>query len=31
VFDAETETRHTDRFERFEFRFLQRYPARTRT
>src|ERR1044072_4897777 len=24
VFDAETETRHTDRFERFEFRFLQR-------
>src|SRR4029078_5780339 len=24
VFDAETQTRHTDRFERFEFRFLQR-------
>jgi hypothetical protein len=23
VFDAETETRHADRFERFEFRFLQ--------
>src|SRR5689334_14092870 len=24
VFDAETQTRHTDRFKRFEFRFLQR-------
>src|ERR1043165_6943868 len=24
VFDAETETRHADRFERFEFRLLQR-------